>query len=65
MDALNVTVRIPRLTKRQPNQPNYPTSSSDEKENIISYRKKSVYIPILDFINTDLKDRFAEESVKC
>ena len=65
MEALDVTIRIPRLTKKQCNRPNYPTSSSDEIENIISYWKISVYIPIPDFISTDLKDRFAEESVKC
>lgn len=65
MEALDVTIRIPRLTKMQTTRPNYPTSSNDEKENIISYWNKTIYIATLDFINADLKDRFSEESMKC
>lgn len=65
MEVMDVSIRLPRLTTRQTNRPNYPTSSSDVQENIVSNWEKSVYIPILDFINLDLKDRFAEDSIKC
>ena len=55
---LGVEVTMPRVVKRQMNRSNLP--ATDAKE----YYKINVFVPLLDHVITDLKDRFSDKSIK-
>ncbi|XP_022183525.1 uncharacterized protein LOC111043049, partial [Myzus persicae] len=52
---LEVEEKLPRLTGRQTKRPNYPVSSVEE------YYRVSVYIPLVENILNDMKERFNNE----
>lgn len=56
---LDIDVKVPRITGRQINRSNYTAASPEE------YYRKSIYIPLLDNVINDLKDRFPKETLKC
>lgn len=52
---LEVEEKLPRLTGRQTKRPNYSVSSVEE------YYRVSVYIPLVENILNDMKERFNNE----
>lgn len=68
MITMNVDLKIPRINKRQTTRANYPISANferDERLEAIAYWRKAVYVPMLDYVLTDLNERFTIDSVKC
>lgn len=63
MEEMDIPIHIPRAANRQKNRANYP--ATNDEDDIIAYWEKIIYIPILDYVNTDIKDRFAGESIEC
>lgn len=55
MTNLEIEEKLPHLTGRQTKRPNYPASSVEE------YYKVSVYIPLLENVLSDMKQRFCGE----
>ena len=54
---LEIVEKVPRFAKKQQHRENHPFSSSSE------YYKKSVTIPIVDHLLTEMNSRFANESL--
>lgn len=50
---LGIDIKIPRLCRKQTHRANYQTNSVEE------YYRITAYIPLLDFVLTDLKNRFS------
>ena len=50
-------ITVPHKTKRQVHQENYPSNSP------IDYYRQSVYIPIIEDVTEDLKNRFPRETI--
>lgn len=68
MAEMDVEIRKPRVVGKQMNRANQHTvtsSDSDPHEDIVKYWETSVYIPILDNLITDMKQRFSNDSVDC
>jgi hypothetical protein len=65
MEIMEVDVKIPIIVKRETNRANYPSTSDsgNERDDVVSYWRKSVYIPILDQVITDLKQRFSDDAM--
>lgn len=58
MDVLDVELKIPRVTSRQNHRANF----SDLNELTPNhYWRRAVFLPTLDFIITDLRERFSEK----
>jgi hAT family C-terminal dimerisation region len=55
MEMLDVTVAQPRITKSQRNRPNPPATTPNE------FYRRTIYLPLLDAITTDLRSRFSDE----
>lgn len=55
MSNLDIEVKLPRLTGRQTKRPNYSVLSVEQ------YYRVSVYIPLVENILNDLKERFDNE----
>ncbi|KAK3919252.1 LOW QUALITY PROTEIN: 52 kDa repressor of the inhibitor of the protein kinase, partial [Frankliniella fusca] len=58
-NSLDTQIRPPRRYARQGNRPNYNTESID------AYFRQAVYIPLLDNVSADLKERFPGEVLNC
>ena len=54
---LDISVTIPRLAKHQRNRANPPASSPNE------YYWRAIYIPLLEYIMTDLQNRFSGDTI--
>lgn len=54
-EKLNLTILMPRTTARQRNRANIPSSGAQE------YFKRSIFIPLLDNVITDINFRFNKE----
>ena len=54
---LEIVEKVPRFAKKQPHRETHPFSSSSE------YYKKSVTIPIVDHLLTEMNSRFTNESL--
>lgn len=61
MEMLDVEITRPRITKRQKYRDNFDVSD----DNIYSYWRQSIYIPLLDEIIHDFDIRFSGENFKC
>ena len=55
MEMLDVPVTQPRITKSQRNRPNPPAATPNE------FYRRTVYLPFLDAITTDLRSRFSDD----
>lgn len=59
LEALAVEIKVPRLASRQTQRVNTPAS------NALDYWKKVIFIPVLDYITSDLTERFSDKMLKC
>ncbi|XP_063794593.1 52 kDa repressor of the inhibitor of the protein kinase-like [Pseudophryne corroboree] len=57
LSKLDVPKELPRITKNQMNRPNVPFSTPEE------YYRRSIYIPLLDSVISDLQSRFSVETL--
>lgn len=58
-EDLDTELSLPRIARKQKNRPN-PNIDEPEK-----FYRASIYIPILDTILQDIKDRFRDDIMKC
>ncbi len=57
-EHLDIELKVPRIARRYQNyRANYQTDSAEQ------YYRVSVYAPLLDFVLTDLRERFSEETL--
>ncbi|KAJ8929874.1 hypothetical protein NQ314_017479 [Rhamnusium bicolor] len=59
LEALAVELKVPRLASRQTQRVNIPAS------NAVDYWRKVIFIPVLDYIISDLTERFSDKTLKC
>lgn len=55
---LDVDLKIPRIVAHQTHRANLPANSCEE------YFRRSIYVPLLDYVITDLKDRLSMEVMR-
>ncbi|CAH1170910.1 unnamed protein product [Phaedon cochleariae] len=58
VEELDVEMSVPRLTGRQRHREN-----CDHNDDAMTYWKRTVFIPTLDHVTTDMRERFAEENI--
>ncbi|CAH1153707.1 unnamed protein product [Phaedon cochleariae] len=58
MEKLDIDIKLPRITKRQANRSNIPSSSPEE------YFRLTLYIPLLENVLEDLRARFLDKKNK-
>lgn len=58
MEELDVEMSVPRLTGRQRHREN-----CDHNDDAMTYWKRTVFIPTLDHVTSDMRERFAEENM--
>lgn len=57
-NIIDVELRMPRLCEQQKNRSNYPTN------NVESYYRIAIFIPLLDNVIDDLKTRFSQNTLE-
>lgn len=61
MEILDIEITKPRTVKKQKYRDNFDVSDND----ICTYWRRSIYVPLLDEIINDFDVRFSGENMKC